>query len=281
VLLQSFNDEFELPNGTYKTPAEPGTVLEKGETTLSEDEHQKYRRGVGKLIHLSKYSKPSILNTVRELSRFGGNPTMAHKKAMLRCMKYCVETANQGLILKPNQQWDGSREFEFEITGYSDSDYAKDPETRRSVSGWSAFLNGAPYTRKSKMQKFVTLSVTEAECVAATECIQDKLFGKRFLEAMELKVKLPMTLYMDNRGGVDVLNSWSIAGNTRAISVRLAYIRELKEAGTLEIKWVKGEDNCADLFTKNLDGVNYHKHVKKFEDVAEKFSKENHFREEE
>jgi hypothetical protein len=60
-------------------------------------------------------------------------------------------------------------------------------------------------------------------------------------------VKLPMTLYMDNRGGVDVLNNWSIAGNTRAISVRLAYLRELKEAGTLEIKWVNGEDNCADL----------------------------------
>jgi hypothetical protein len=88
------------------------------------------------------------------------------------------------------------------------------------------------------MQKFVTLSTTEAECVATTECVQDMLFGKRFLEAMELKVKLPMTLYMDNRGGVDVLNSWSIAGNTRAISVRLAYLRELKEAGTLEIKWI-------------------------------------------
>ena len=85
------------------------------------------------------------------------------------------------------------------------------------------------------MQKFVTLSTTEAECVAATECVHDMLFGRRFLEAMDIKVKLPMILYMDNRGGVDVLNSWSISGNTRAISVKLAYLRELKEAGTLEV----------------------------------------------
>ena len=94
--------------------------------------------------------------------------------------------------MKPKGQWNGrDRDFLFEINGNSDSDFAKCPETRRSVSGWAVFLNGAPYVRKSKMQKFVTLSVTEAECVAATSCVQDMMFGKRFLESLGLKVKLP------------------------------------------------------------------------------------------
>ena len=206
---------------------------------------------------MAKYSKPGIVNAVRELSRFGSCPSHVHYKAMLRCMKHCVDTAKRGLILKPNMKWDGSKDFEFEITGESDSDFAKDPETRRSVSGWSAKLNGAAYVRKSKMQKFVTLSVTEAECVAATYCVLDMMFGKRFLEAMGLKVKLPMTLYMDNKGGVDTFNNWSIAGNTRAVSVRFAFIRELKEANILEIKWKQGILNGADLFTKNVDGNTY------------------------
>ena len=73
-----------------------------------------------------------------------------------------------------------------------------------------------------------------------------------------------MTLYMDNKGGVDVFNNWSIAGNTRAISVRLAYVRELKEAGTIQVKWLKGEGNCADLFTKNLDGATFNRHAEVF-----------------
>ena len=73
-----------------------------------------------------------------------------------------------------------------------------------------------------------------------------------------------MTLWMDNKGGVDIFNNWSIAGNTRAISVRFAYIRELKEDGILEIKWKQGGDNCADLFTKNLDGKTFVKHAKTF-----------------
>jgi hypothetical protein len=116
------------------------------------------------------------------------------------------------------------------------------------------------YVRKSRMQKFVTLSVTEAECAAATSCVQDMMYGKRFLESLGLKVQMPMTLYMDNKGGVDIFNNWSIAGNTRTVSVRFAYIRELKEAGILEIKWIRSEDNCADIFTKNLDGTTFQKH---------------------
>ena len=84
------------------------------------------------------------------------------------------------------------------------------------------------------MQQFVTLSVTEAECVAATSCVQDMIYGKNFLESLGLEVELPMVLQMDNKGGVDIFNNWSIAGNTQAVSIRFAYIRELellREAG--------------------------------------------------
>ena len=261
VLIQSFDDEFDMPNREYKTPAAPNSMLTEGTSVLDEAKHSEYRKGVGKLIHLSKYTRPEILNAVRELSRFGSKPCMAHYAAMIRTMRYCTLTRERGLLLKPNKKWDGKdRDFLFEITGKSDSDFAKCPTTRRSVSGWVTYLNGAPYVRKSKMQRFVTLSVTEAECVAATSCVQDMMYGKNFLESLGLKVKLPMTLYMDNKGGVDIFNNWSIAGNTRAVSIRFAYIRELKEAGILQIKWLQGGDNTADLLTKNLDGPTFERH---------------------
>jgi hypothetical protein len=49
----------------------------------------------------------------------------------------------QGIDFKTKLQWDGDPNFEFVITGRSDSDYEKD-ELRRSVSGYSTFLCGAP-----------------------------------------------------------------------------------------------------------------------------------------
>jgi hypothetical protein len=57
VLVQSFEDEFELPSEEFVTPAAPGESLCKGEPVLGPIEHGKYRKGVGKLIHLAKYSR--------------------------------------------------------------------------------------------------------------------------------------------------------------------------------------------------------------------------------
>ena len=131
------------------------------------------------------------------------------------------------------------------------------------------------------MQKFVTLSVTEAECVAGTDCAQDMSFGKRFLESLGLQVELPMALEMDNKGGVDTFNNWSISGNTRATSVRPAFVRELKEAGIPKIKWIQGGNNSADPHTKNLSGPECEKHVSECEDVARAVSNSYSTRKEE
>ena len=103
VLLQSFEDEFELPIRTFTTPMAPGQVLVgKGAPVgVSETVHRQYRKGVSKLIHLGKYSRPIIANTVRELSQFGSNPNEAHHSAMLRCLKYCVDTKDEGFVIRP------------------------------------------------------------------------------------------------------------------------------------------------------------------------------------
>jgi hypothetical protein len=72
---------------------------------------------------------------------------------------------------------------------------------------------------KSKMQEMTTLSVTESELVAAVSAAQDLLYEMRVLESIGLKVQLPMVLEVDNKGGVDLANNWSVGGCTHHISV--------------------------------------------------------------
>jgi hypothetical protein len=57
---------------------------------------------------------------------------------------------------------------------------------------------------------------------------------------------------VDNKGAKDLVNNWSIGGQTRHVSVRLNFPRELKENSIIEVKWIKSEDNVADTLTKNL-----------------------------
>ncbi len=264
VMLQSFNDEFDLPDGPApNTPATPGSALVKTdpEDCIPADQLFKYRSGVGKLLHMMRWSRPEILNAVREESRYMSGASLAHVKAMHRTMKYCVGTPERGLLLKPVGKWDGNPSYEFVISGRSDSDYAKDTDTRRSVSGTSTFLNGSPIHTRSNTQKSVTLSVTEAELVAATQCAQDMLFAMRVVESMGLKVKKPMILEIDNKGAVDLTHNWSVGGRTRHVEVRQYFLRDLKEDGVIWSKWISGYSNSSDLFTKNLGGPLFEKHT--------------------
>ena len=115
------------------------------------------------------------MNAVRETSKFMMRANQTHMAAMLRVMKYCVSTGTDGLILKPKGDWDRTENFQFEIVGKSDSEYAKD-DSRRSVNGWSTFLNESSVSFRSKMMPVVALLVTEAELFAAVLCVQDMMY---------------------------------------------------------------------------------------------------------
>ena len=262
VLLQSYKDEYELSGKRPATPAEAGTLLVKADAKdkVGAKRHTYFCSGVGKLLHMTRWSRPEIQNAVRELARQGSAPVEAHVKAMHRAMEYCINTPNRGWKLKPERTWNGKdKSFKFRISGKADSDYAKCPVTRRSVSGYATFLEGAPVTVKSAMQKFVALSVTEAETVSGVQCAQDMLYVKRLLEDMELQVELPMVLEIDNSGAVDLANNWSAGGRTRHMETRMFFLRDLQEDGIIEVKWLRGKDNPVDIFTKNLAGPDFNK----------------------
>jgi hypothetical protein len=87
---------------------------------------------------------------------------------------------------------------------------------------------------------------------------------KNVLESLGLNVKLPIVSEMDNQGAVYLANNWSIGGRIRHIDVRSVFLRDLKEADVLVIKWTSSTTNEADIFTKNLDGPTFQRYTKIF-----------------
>ncbi len=140
--------------------------------------------------------------------------------AMYRCMRYVLCTRDAGLLLKPSQKWDGSNKHQFHIREQLDSDYAKDTQTQCSVSGYIVYLEDAPTMHRSAMQKTVALLSCEAELNAAVLCVQDMIYQKNTLELIGLKVEYHMVLEMDNRGAINLINSFSVGGRTQHIDVK-------------------------------------------------------------
>jgi hypothetical protein len=248
------------------TPAIPGTVMSKGEVINQVDDkiQSTYRSGVRKLLHMMRWTRPELMNLVRELSRFAGRALLSHVMAMYQVMKYCRNAPERALLLKRTIWWDGSLMLLFEITGYSDLDWAKDPITRRSVSGWLTFLFDLPISMKSKMMPIVALSVTEAKLFVATCCAQDILFEMRILESMGLKVKKPMILNVDNKGATDLYNNWRVGGRTRHVKVKQMFWRELKESKIIDTNWIPQDEMWSDIYTKNLPGPLFEKYGSKY-----------------
>jgi hypothetical protein len=93
----------------------------------------------------------------------------------------------------------------------------------------------------------------QAELNGAVLCVQDMLYAKNLIESIGLKVELPMKLEIDNKGVVDLINSF-VGGCTHHINVKQCFLRELKEAKQLVVNWIPGLENNSNMFTKNLDG---------------------------
>jgi hypothetical protein len=198
--MQSYNDEFKLPKKSYRMPAPTGLVLEAGkkEEALSPAMQKKFCSGTRKAMHAMQYSKPKMYNAVQDLSCHIHKATQDHFKAMLRILKYSLKAVEQGLVLKPNRKWDGIQSNKKVISECLDSDYAKEPKDRCSVSGHVVYLEKAPEMFKSSTERTVSLSTTKTETYAGVTCGQDMLYMKNLLKSLGLKVKLRMVLEMDN-----------------------------------------------------------------------------------
>jgi len=125
VMIQSFQDEFGLPDKSSITPAVQNTSLSHVGDIISNTMISYHRKGVGKLLHMCRFTKPSIQNAVRDLSQRVKGAILDHVHAMHRVMNYCVTMKGKGWVLRPNRTWDGKdKSFEFVLEGKSDSDYA-------------------------------------------------------------------------------------------------------------------------------------------------------------
>ena len=246
----------------YLTPGTPSLrqIRETDEAhTLSPSKQHRFRSGVGMLNYLVKHSRPDIANCTRELSKVLDGSTPASYKEMLRVIKYVLDTRTLGLKLCPkgklNEPWN--------ITCFTDSDYAGDGQTRRSVSGYIIYVHGVPVQFRSKSQQSVTLSSTEAEWMALSEAVKDILFLKYLCESMGIRIEKPITVRVDNMGAVFMSNNVTTSQRTKHIDIRSKFVREYVQDGVIIIVFFRSEENDSDIMTKNLGSVLHERHSKK------------------
>ena len=137
---------------------EPLTKRTDGEASLSEKEN--YEGMTGLLMFSMVETRPDIAIATSVASRFAKNPSRHHTEAVKTIFRYLKGSRERGITY-------GGQDELF-IEGYSDSDWAGDKESRKSISGYCSMLNEGPVSWCSKRQSTVALSSTEAEYITLT-----------------------------------------------------------------------------------------------------------------
>jgi Reverse transcriptase (RNA-dependent DNA polymerase) len=251
-------------NYQYKTPGTPKMqVLRPSEDdgALSPTQQTDYRSGVGTLLQFSGKTRPDLANPVRELAKCMDRASPAALKEMYRIIKYLIDTKEFGLKLFPNNL---PKDNHWEMVIYSDSDWAGDKTTRKIVTGFTIFLQGAPILWRSQTQKTVSLSSSEAEYYAVSEAAKEIKFLVQVLESLNINVKKPIIVHIDNVGAIFIAETPSTTKHTRHIDARYHFIREYIIDGVITIVFVSSAANKADMFTKNVTSEAFESHIDNF-----------------
>jgi hypothetical protein len=161
--------------------------------------------------------------------------------------------------------------LEWNLKLFCDSDWAGDPETRISVTGFVIYLLNVPICWCSKVQKGVTLSSTEAEYVAISEAVKEIRFVYYLLNDIHVQAKIPIIVKTDNVGAIFMSENASTGVRTRHVDTRYHFVREFIEDGFIKIGFVRSVANDSNVFTKNVSQELYEKHTKNFLVDSEEF----------
>ena len=112
---------------------------------------------------------------------------------------------------------------------------------------------------KSKKQGSTTLSSTEAEYVALSQCACELKFLTMLLKDMRVRLKLPAMLREDNTSAIFLTENDVMSKHTKHIDTRHHFLREMISEGQLSVKYIPSEKNPADVMTKNLGTEKFEK----------------------
>ncbi|KAK3026910.1 hypothetical protein RJ639_041094 [Escallonia herrerae] len=172
-----------------------------------------YANGVGCLMYAMVCTRPNKSHVISMVSRYMKNPGEKHWDVVKWIFRYLAGSTNFGIMFES----DGARG---EVSGFMDSDYAGDLDSRSSTTGYIFTFYGGLICWKSVLQSTTALSTTEAEYMALIETAKEALWLKGLVE--ELGFKQPGVLLQ-----CDSQNAMDLAKNQVIVDICLVFMSHI------------------------------------------------------
>jgi hypothetical protein len=202
-----------------------------------------YRSIVGALQYLT-ITRPDISYAVNQVSQFLQEPTIDHYQEVKRILRYIKGTIAYGLTF--------GRPCSASILGYSDADWARCIETRRSTYGYSIFLGGNLVSWSAKKQPTISRSSCESEYRAMAHTAAEIIWITHLLQELHTLPPDRPTLLCDNKSALFLTQNPISHKRVKHIELDYHFILELVSSGKLHTMYIPTKLQVADIFTKSL-----------------------------
>lgn len=217
--------------------------------TTRRNKNYPYREIIGSLLYLSTKTRPDIAYGVNFCSRYVEEPSQERITDIKHILKYLNGNKEHGIEYKNNKEKNL-------LKAYCDADFAGDPETRRSTTGYVILYAGGAISWCSRKQSVIALSSTEAEYIAAAECCKELLYLKTLFEEL-LNYEIKIELNVDNQSAIALIKNGILNKRSKHIDVKFRFIHELVRENIIKIKYCPTNEQLADIFTKPLNTVKF------------------------
>nr|GEZ82784.1 copia protein [Tanacetum cinerariifolium] len=161
--------------------------------------------------------RPDIVHATCLCARYQAKPTEKHLKEVKRIFRYLRGTVNTGLWY--------TKDSGFELTKFSDADYAGCKDTFKSTSGGAQFLREKLVSWSLKKPDCTALSTAEAKYVSLSACCTQVLWMRTQLTDYGFYFnKIP--IYCDSKLAIAISCNPVQHSRTKHIAVRYHFIKE-------------------------------------------------------
>jgi len=225
------------------TPLLAGYYAAKNTEPVDVDLHSRFQTVIGSLLYLMLGTRPDTAFAVTHLSCHAANPSQDHLNKALYICRYLIGTSTYFLVYNGGS---GAG-----LIACMHSDWGSDPTSCLSQTGFYLKLADGLISWTSRAQKTIAYSSTEAEYMALSNCACQVTWIRSLLGELSYKLKA-IPICGDNQGSIFMASNPVTEPRSKHIDIRYHGIRKSVAKGNVELFFIDGAENPADLLTKNL-----------------------------
>jgi hypothetical protein len=231
------------------TPCDGYVSISPAKADEERVDQQLYSSMVGSLMWATVATRFDIAWIANRLSQFCVDPTIRHRNAIVRVLRYIAGTLQYSIVLG------GMQGPKRNLIGYTDADYGG-IQDQHSISATLFLLGGGPISWSSKRQRVVVTSTVESEYIALCSGAKTGVWIRRLLHELNYghytSESGAIRILGDNQGSLSLANNPENHQRTKHIDIQYHYTRELVESGAIVIEYCPTGLMLADILTKPL-----------------------------